>query len=220
MFKQFGQLWKLFIRPPRQNYSTIDLGSPENQYGQFKMKRTDSYIINKKKQKIQYSLYEPLGIQKKYSCVIYCHCNSGSRLESTQIVPHLIKRGLALLTFDFTGSGLSDGEYVTLGKYESEDLECIINYVKTIEKIKNIALWGRSMGAVTNFLYLSKPNSMKKIKGVIFDSGFANLNTLALDIAKEKTSVPNILINAILSLIGDQIIQRFQIIQQVINQLL
>ena len=58
-------------------------------------------------------------------------------------MPHLLEKGIGFLTFDFTGSGLSEGQYVTLGKNESEDLECIINYIKNTGKVKNIALWGR-----------------------------------------------------------------------------
>jgi hypothetical protein len=36
---------------------------------------------------------------------------------------------MALLSFDFSGSGISEGEYVTLGMNESADLECLIYYV-------------------------------------------------------------------------------------------
>ena len=59
------------------------------------------------------------------------------------------------------------------------------------------------MGAVTSLLYLSKPFSLKSIKGIIFDSGFSNLNTLAFDLAKSKLSLPDIFINAALSYIND-----------------
>ena len=40
------------------------------------------------------------------------------------------------------------------------------------------------MGAVTNLLYLGKNKQEQIIKAVVFDSGFASLNMLALDLAK------------------------------------
>lgn len=34
----------------------------------------------------------------------------------------LLDRGINLVAFDFSGSGLSEGEYVSLGFYESQDV--------------------------------------------------------------------------------------------------
>ena len=34
--------------------------------------------------------------------------------------------GLAIFTFDFGGSGLSDGKYITIGVKETEDLDIIM----------------------------------------------------------------------------------------------
>ena len=36
-----------------------------------------------------------------------------------------------LFCFDFSGSGKSEGDYVTLGVNESEDLLSVINFIKT-----------------------------------------------------------------------------------------
>lgn len=44
---------------------------------------------------------------------------------------------------------MSEGEYVTLGVRESQDLEDIIEVLYGEGKISDFALWGRSMGAVT-----------------------------------------------------------------------
>lgn len=38
----------------------------------------------------------------------------------------LIKNNLALCSFDFTGSGNAEGEFITLGYYEQEDLRLVI----------------------------------------------------------------------------------------------
>lgn len=108
-------------------------------------------LTNKKNEKLQCSLFEPLSLTScnesdshlNYPCVIYCHCNSGSRLEALGLLPSLISKGIALFCFDFTGSGISDGEYVTLGVHESLDLECIVSYLQESVKISNLVVWGR-----------------------------------------------------------------------------
>ena len=60
------------------------------------------------------------------------------------------------MVFDFAGCGKSEGEYVSLGYHEKDDLEGIINYSRQVYPIGNVSLWGRSMGAVTAILYVEK----------------------------------------------------------------
>ena len=45
---------------------------------------------------------------------------------------------------------------MSLGYHESSDVECVINYIKSTGKASEIALWGRSMGAVAATIYASK----------------------------------------------------------------
>lgn len=46
----------------------------------------------------------------------------------TYIEP-LMKKGFNVLTFDFAGCGISEGEYVTLGSKEKDDVLSIIRYM-------------------------------------------------------------------------------------------
>lgn len=41
----------------------------------------------------------------------------------------------------------SDGEHVTLGYFEREDLLCVVAHLRATDVVSTIALWGRSMGA-------------------------------------------------------------------------
>lgn len=61
---------------------------------------------------------------------MYAHCNSGSRLESLMYLEALITKGIALFSMDFSGSGISEGDYVTLGYNEADDLEIAIKYLR------------------------------------------------------------------------------------------
>ncbi len=54
---------------------------------------------------------------------------------------------------DLSGSGKSDGEYITLGINEEDDLNSAIGFLDEIFKFKEYSVWGRSMGAVTALLY-------------------------------------------------------------------
>lgn len=69
---------------------------------------------------------------------------------------HIIKNRMHFFTFDFSGCGLSEGEYISLGVHESDDLEVVVNYLRNSGKVSQIGLWGRSMGAVTALLYGAK----------------------------------------------------------------
>ena len=51
-------------------------------------------------------------------CVVYCHGNSGSRLDAWPLVEYLLPHNIILFAFDFSGAGTSSGEYITLGLYE------------------------------------------------------------------------------------------------------
>ena len=57
-----------------------------------------------------------------------------------------------MCVFDFAGSGQSEGEYISLGHFELGDVEIVVNYLNATWRIPKIAIWGRSMGAVTGIL--------------------------------------------------------------------
>jgi len=58
----------------------------------------------------------------KPQTVIYLHSNNGSRVEGTFLLNeglgylrYLLENELNVVLFDFSGSGMSEGEFVTLG---------------------------------------------------------------------------------------------------------
>ena len=67
-----------------------------------------------------------------------------------------IENGLQLCCFDFHGCGISDGNFVSLGVYESFDIETVANFLRSSGRVGKIILWGRSMGAVASLLYASR----------------------------------------------------------------
>ncbi|KAL2580271.1 hypothetical protein AAZV13_15G114100 [Glycine max] len=78
------------------------------------------------------------------------------------------------------GSGLSDGDHVSLGWHEKDDLKMVVSHLKSNKLVSHIGLWGRSMGAVTSLLYGAEDPS---IAGMVLDSAFSNLYDLMMELA-------------------------------------
>lgn len=103
-------------------YASKDLGSARLTVCGRQVHRLDTTLQNKRHQKIEVSCFLFDKIEKTEEIIIYLHCNSGSRVEGIAHARQILEAGYPFLVFDFCGSGLSDGEYVTLGVNESEDL--------------------------------------------------------------------------------------------------
>jgi predicted alpha/beta-fold hydrolase len=142
------------LRPYRSTYSSVDLGKKRTDH----YVRTDASLYNDREMLMQYSYYEQ--IKKTDVCVVYCHCNSGSRIEGksdkyvgVQYLEQFIEKGWNVCLFDFSGSGQSEGAFISLGHYESRDLESILKKLRLLGN-RRFLLWGRSMGAATSKLSL------------------------------------------------------------------
>ncbi|KAF4379130.1 hypothetical protein G4B88_010524 [Cannabis sativa] len=127
------------------------------------------------------SHYLPLDLPEDASlpCVIYCHGNSGCRADANEAAVILLPSNITVFTLDFSGSGLSDGDYVSLGWHERDDLKIVVSHLRSNKQISRIGLWGRSMGAVTCLLYGAEDPS---IAGMVLDSAFSNLYNLMMEL--------------------------------------
>jgi pimeloyl-ACP methyl ester carboxylesterase len=91
-------------------------------------------------------------------------------LDCYEVVEKFLPLDFSVFAFDFSGSGRSEGEYVSLGFYESEDLRAVVDFLRLSEMASKIVLWGRSMGAASILRYASTdPN----ITCVVLDSPFS-----------------------------------------------
>lgn len=106
-------------------------------------------------------------------------------MVSVEVIPqlsYLLSLGVAVFAFDFAGSGKSDGDYVSLGYYEREDLSCIVAHLRATNVVSTVALWGRSMGAATALMFGDRDPS---IACMILDSSFADLNQLCEELVEK-----------------------------------
>jgi len=155
------------------------------------------------------SFFEPVDeerIQKELPCVIYLHGNSSSRIEAIPYTRLLLPANITLFCFDFTGSGRSDGEYVSLGWWERDDLKCVIDYLRKTERVSTIALWGRSMGAATALLHANRDPS---IAGLVLDSPFSSLRKLCEELcSKYAPRVPGFVLSFLMWMVKKSILSR------------
>ncbi|CAD8073106.1 unnamed protein product [Paramecium sonneborni] len=197
----YDDLWKAIIRPPRDNeYTEQDLDLSQSKIQGVQIKRKDFQIKNKRGLKLECSFFEP--VQKpceQLPCVIYLHGNSSNRLECLPSLFVLLPQFIQVFSFDFAGCGKSDGDYISLGWYERDDVEVVVEWLRQSNKVSTIGLWGRSMGAVTALMHADRDPS---IAGLVLDSAFSNLKSLAEELAKQYAQkVPSFAISAGLSMI-------------------
>ncbi len=117
--------------------------------GERAFKRSDLELINERGMKLKCSHFEPIDTQRvcnELPCVIYLHGNCSSRLEDLSYISLLLPSNITVFCLDLSGSGLSDGEYISLGWYEREDVNLVIEFLRKSGTTSTIGLWGRSMG--------------------------------------------------------------------------
>ena len=204
----YDDLWKAVIRPNRDEYKEEDLGPDKFQINHKFYKRTDFSITNKRNLKLMCSFWEPFDEEREYvrlPCVVYLHGNSSSRCEALAEIKYLLPLNITVFAFDFSGCGQSQGEYISLGWYEREDVESVIEYLRKTNKVSTIGLWGRSMGAVTAIMYGDRDPS---IAGMVLDSAFASLKELIEELVKERVSLPNFILNQATKLVKSTIMKK------------
>ena len=204
----YEDLWKAIIRPNRDEYKEEDLGPDKFQINHKYFKRTDFSITNKRNLKLMCSFWEPFDEEREYvrlPCVIYLHGNSSSRCEALAEIKYLLPLNITVFAFDFSGCGQSQGEYISLGWYERDDVETVVEYLRKTNKVSTIGLWGRSMGAVTAIMYGDRDPS---IAGMVLDSAFSSLKELIEELVKSRVNLPNFIVNQATKLVKSTIMKK------------
>ncbi|CAI8589641.1 unnamed protein product [Vicia faba] len=176
------QFINFVIRPPRVDYNPdqylwekeFSLAGRTYQRQDLELKNARGYTL-----KCIHYLPSPFPEDTSLPCVVYGHGNSGCRADANEAAVILLPSNIIVFTLDFSGSGLSDGDYVSLGWHEKDDLKIVVSHLRSNKQISRIGLWGRSMGAVTSLLYGAEDPS---IAGMVLDSAFSNLYNLMMEL--------------------------------------
>jgi len=201
----YETLWKSIIRPPRDEYDIDQLGEKKFYHKGKAFIRHDYELINKRGYLIKCSFLEhDINTRPDYlmPVVVYLHGNSSSRIEGFRNAPDLLKSGINIVMFDFAGCGLSEGEYISLGWYEKDDVKLIIDFVEKLPGVLNIGLWGRSMGAATTMFYA---HSDPRIKAICMDSPFCDFKLLAKELCLKYITLPNFVLTTAMNFVKNTV---------------
>lgn len=132
-------MWAAFIRPAnRFSYNTKCLGKIYTLIKYYTLlvawilgprsfllkgtvfaRREDFVVKNSRDFKLECSYFEPIKVaHTKHPCIIYLHGNSSSRLEGLPLLETCLPFGISFLVMDFSGCGISEGEYISMGYFE------------------------------------------------------------------------------------------------------
>jgi pimeloyl-ACP methyl ester carboxylesterase len=180
----------LICRPPRKQYKIDELGPTRYLLHDQMCIRRDLELKNRKKMKIACSHYLPVDsdtfeVEAPVPCVVYLHGNSGSRMDADDLVDFYLEHKISVFSLDFSGCGLSEGEYVTLGHREKEDLHMVLDYLTDLKCISHIGLYGRSMGAATALLVAADDKYYHRIRGMVLDSCYTSVRQVLQELAKK-----------------------------------
>lgn len=116
-------------------------------------------------------------IQKNKSkkWVIGFHGWTENKYLALRLVSWFYQQGYNVLTFDSIAHGKTYGQYSDTGLTCAQDVNCLINWLKTNYQVETIGLIGNSMGASTINYYLLNYAPINSINWAIADCGFANL---------------------------------------------
>lgn len=201
----YNEICNLIIRPQRCIYENSSLGPQTFGGRDDQFVREDFQITNERNMVIQCSFWcnQENVNREGIPVVVYCAGNCGSRCDALDAVQSLLPLGISVFGFDFCGSGLSDGEYVSLGYFEQIDLKAVIQYLRSKKKVGKIGLWGRSMGSATSIMFASQfPD---EISGIIADSPFASLEKVMIDLVRTNTKFPTKMIKVGINVIRKSI---------------
>jgi len=182
---------RLVIRPPRASYAIEELGPLSFDIPLLDGKtapcvRSDFSVQSDEKKQLKCSLW-CRAFGENAPCVLYLHGNASCRLEALPHIAPLLILGISVCAVDTTGSGSSEGEFVTLGLREAADASAVAAHLIANQRATRVALYGRSMGAVAAILAGARKagfSSQGVAPCVVADSPFASLSQLVDSLAR------------------------------------
>ena len=209
----YDELVKFIIRPPRAEYDVSELGPQRFKYGGVDFIREDVQVRNKRGLALDCSLWRPLIVPDGGKpCVLYMHGNASCRLEALSVLGPVLSTGAMVFAFDFAACGRSEGEYISLGWFERDDVQTIVEHLRSLTYVTAIALWGRSMGAASAVMHAARDPSLA---GLVLDSPFASLEAVAIELVTSSSAaapnlppIPPFLVKTALRLIASSVKSR------------
>jgi fermentation-respiration switch protein FrsA (DUF1100 family) len=107
---------------------------------------------------------------KNGTVILVAHGHAAARPED--IYALLASHGYGVLAWDFRAHGNSEGDFTSLGYYETQDVKAALDFALIQPGVKHIGGWGGSMGGVTMIRSAAKN---PEIEAIVTDSSFSTL---------------------------------------------
>jgi pimeloyl-ACP methyl ester carboxylesterase len=104
--------------------------------------------------------------------IVMCHGQEGSMDGDTQQMVPLHDAGFNVFMFDFRAHGRSEGDCVSMGMYEKEDLLGALDFLAEHKHVDRVGVLGFSMGAAVALITAALS---ERICAVVADSSFGRL---------------------------------------------
>ena len=105
--------------------------------------------------------------------LVTVHGYKADRLCNGTLYIHEAQRGVNCLIVDVRGHGESTGRWLSMGLWESGDIELWCRHILTLDKDARIFLHGVSMGGAT--VMMAAGRNIPHVVGVIEDCGYSSL---------------------------------------------
>lgn len=119
--------------------------------------------------------------------VVMLHGHGASRHEGLRWATALHRSGLNLLLIDLRSHGESTPGPISMGYHERKDVIAAVDYLVMEKNNASIGVFGVSMGSATGIMAMAAD---ERIQAGIFEAGFADLEELLSDIAKNNFGLP------------------------------
>lgn len=116
------------------------------------------------------NIYEQSG--DNWAILVHGYQSSHKSVEDLAYEYYI--RGYNIITPDLRGHGNSDGGYVGMGLFDSDDMILWINYILELNENAKIILHGESMGAATVMITAGHKDLPSNVVAVIEDSGYTD----------------------------------------------
>ncbi|KAK7233336.1 palmitoyl-(protein) hydrolase [Aureococcus anophagefferens] len=207
----YQELVNAIIRPPRAEYDMDDLGPASFEWHGHAFQRVDLELVNPRGMRLACSHWSPAhrtAASPPRPCLVYLHGNSSARVEAVSHLALCLSIGIDLFALDFAGSGKSDGDWVSLGYWERDDLATVVAHLRASGKVSTVALWGRSMGSACALCHGHRDPS---ISAMVCDGAFADLPQLAEELVQKARdhglSVPGFVVSIALRMVRSSVLK-------------
>ena len=150
-----------YLHPPRQFASGELLRANGIEFQEVELTTQDNVKI---------SAWYTLPHASRGAVILVAHGYGGSRSEHYHAL--FASHGYGVLSWDFRAHGQSEGEFSSLGYYETLDAKAALDFALAQPGVEHIGAWGGSMGAVT---MIRATAQYPEIEALVADSPFATL---------------------------------------------